>query len=246
MDKLDKKIVDYVQSVIKTCILCNIDQVSIETNIVRGQAIDSGKNIILFTEGGIPANLPFTALGIGRVKVFGSRMSVLDADDLEISFDYKEKDNGDKVVKKLLLKSKKTKFDFSCTEPTQIKAPKKYGDTPGFTFKVGEETLRVITKASAAMEMKAISFSNEKDGSVRFVASDDQGDMLNHTIADSFETADDVDNPSFFYTYDTKDILPLFKVALDKASHAEVSISRQRGILQFNVNGMKVLVIPEK
>jgi hypothetical protein len=246
MEKLDKKIVDYIQSVIKTCSLCNIDQVSIESNIVRGQAIDSGKNIILFTENDIPTNLPFAALGIGRVKVFSSRVSVLNPDELEISFESKDMDNGDKVAKKLLLKSKRTKFDFSCTSPTQIKAPKKYGDTPGYIFKVGEETLRVITKASAAMEMKKISFSNDKDGSVRFVAADDEGDMLNHTIATSYEVGKDVDSENFFYSYDTKDILPLFKTALGNNDHVEVSISRQRGIMEFNINNMRLLVIPEK
>jgi hypothetical protein len=244
MDKLNKNVVEYLQRLIKTCILCGIDSVSVESNLVRGQSLDNSKGTFLLEYENIPPSLGFSSIGIGRVKTLSNRISILDSDDTNIFFEGKEKDNGDIMVKKLQLTNKKTKIDFSCYDSLRIKAPKAFNDPMFYEFSISEDTLKIMSRAIAAIDTTSISFSTDKDGSIKFRTTDVEGDIFDHLVSESCTISDDADKDNFFYAYEIKYILPLFKASIDTSGKLKVNISR-RGIMRVIVNGFSIYVLPE-
>ena len=243
MDKISTGNITFLQKLIKTCALCGIDAVAVEKDVIRGQSIESGKGIFLLEADNVP-DFGFTSMGIGRVKTLGTRISILDDTSLAIAYDCKERDNGDRVVTKLQLTSKKTKVDFSCQDSLKIRAPKKMNDIYCYEFSVTEDTLKIMAKAFAAIDASNISFSSEKDGSVKFRASDVEGDNFDHLVSETYDISDDADKDNFFYEYSIKFILPLFRSAMDENKKLVVNISK-RGIMKVNVNGFDIFVLPE-
>jgi len=243
MKKLDKNIVQYLQKLIKTCSLCGIDSVAIEKDIVRGASTDSNRGIFLIEKDNIPA-LPFSSLGIGRVKIFGARMGILSNDKLNVEFDGVEKDNGDTFVKRLQLSDGKTKAEFSCFDVMKIKAPRAFKDDFVYNFTINEDTLHIMPKAVSAIETSKISFSSEKDGTVRFLTTDSVGDTFDHVISDDYIMAASANKPNFYFSYEIKYVLPLLKAALDETGSISIDISN-RGILRVKVNGFGIHVLPE-
>ena len=244
MEKISENTVKYIQSLIKTCALCGIDTVALESGIVRGQNMDNSKGTFLLENNHLPDKMEFASLGIGRVKILGTRITILEPDPVTISFEGKEKDNGDIMVKKLQLSNKKTKIDFSCLDSLRIKAPKKFTQPFSYEFTITQDTLRIMNKTFAAINSSKISFSNEKDGSVVFRTTDVEGDSFDHTVADSFTLLPDAAKENFFHEYEIKYILPLFKAAADIDGKLTVQIA-DRGAMKINVNGFDIYVLPE-
>lgn len=243
MEKLDKKVVQYFQRLIKTCAVCGIESVAIEKEVVRGQSEDHTKGIFLIEKDNIP-DLPFPSLGIGRVKTLGARINILDADDLTISYDGSKRDNGDLLVKKLLLANKRTKLEYSCYDALKIKAPRNFKDDFVYKFIITEETLKIMSKSMSIIESPKVSFSTEKDGSVKFRASDTTGDSLDHLVSDSYEIdTDKAQKEHFFNPYEIKYVLPLFKAAADTGGEIVVNMSN-RGIIKVTINGFEIYVLP--
>lgn len=244
MTKLNADTIAFIKKLVKTCSLCGIESVAIEQGLIRGQAEDSAKGIFLLETDQIPNNLEFSSLGIGRVKVLSSRIAMLDEDALTVSFDHKEKDNGDIIVKKLLLSSKKTKIEFSCYDSAKIKAPRLFKNPFFYSFTLSEDTLKVMSKAVSAIETSKISFSSEKDGSVKFRTADVEGDMFDHSVSPSYEILDEATRDHFFHAYEIKYVLPLFRAALDIDKKMIVNIS-ERGALKVKINGLSIYILPE-
>lgn len=243
MNKLDKKVVEYFQKLIKTCSICGIESVAIEKEIVRGQSEDHTKGIFLIEKNNIPA-LPFSSLGIGRVKILGARINILESDDLTIAYDGSTRDNGDLLVKKLFLSNKRTKLEYSCYDALKIKAPRNFKDEFVYKFIITEETLRIMAKSMSIIESPKISFSSEKDGTVKFRASDTTGDSLDHLVSDVYEIDEEKAQKEHFYNpYEIKYILPLFKAAADSGGEIEVNMSN-RGIIRVNINDFEIYVLP--
>jgi hypothetical protein len=244
MEKLSEPTLKYIQKLIKTCSLCGIDTIALEKGIVRGQAMDNSKGTFILETDNVPDNLEFDSLGIGRVKTLGTRIAILEPDPITMSFDGKEKDNGDVMVKKLQMANKKTKIEFSCFDSLRIKAPKKFVDPFCHEFIISDDTLRIMQKTFAAINTSKISFSNEKNGNVVFKTTDVEGDLFDHIVSESFEILPNSPKQNFFHEYEIKYILPLFKAASDLDGKLTVQIS-DRGALRVNVNSFNIYVIAE-
>jgi hypothetical protein len=244
MEKLSKDSLKFIQKLIKTCSICGIEDVAIEPEVIRGQSTDNSKGIFMLETENIPTNFGFSTIGIPRIKVLGNRIAILDQDALEIGYEGKERDNGDIFVRKLVLSSKRTKVDFSCQDVMKIKAPRRFTDPFFYGFSVAEDTLKIMAKAATAIDTTKISFSSEKDGSVKFRTSDVNGDMFDHLISETFETDDEADKTNFFHEYEIKYVLPLFRAAMDENGELNVNISK-RGVMKVNVNGFHIYVLPE-
>jgi hypothetical protein len=244
MNKLNDNNVTYLKSLIKTCLLCGIDAVAIEKDIVRGQCLDNSKGTFLLETENVLDTDEFSSFGIGRVKILGTRMAMMD-DDIVVAFDIKEKDNGDNIVKKIKLSNKQTKLDFSCLDSARIKAPLKFKDKVAYTFTVTEDTLRIMNKVFAAINTTKMSFSNDSDGTIKFRTTDIEGDELEHEIADSYNISEDSIKDNFFFEYGIKYILPLFKVGMDNDGKLTINICNN-GILNVIVNNFNIYVLPER
>lgn len=245
MEKLSESTIKYIQKLIKTCSLCGIDAIALEKGMARGQAMDNSKGTFILETNNIPDNLEFDSLGIGRVKTLGTRISILEPEPVSISYDGKEKDNGDIMVKKLQLSNKKTKIEFSCFDSLRIKSPKKFIDPLCHEFVITDDTLKIMHKTFAAINTSKISFSNEKNGNVVFKTTDIEGDIFDHIVADSYTVLPNSAKQNFFHEYEIKYILPLFKAASDLDGKLTVQIS-DRGALKVNVNSFDIYVIAEK
>lgn len=244
MEKLSITTVEYLQKLIKTCALCGIDMVAVEPSLVRGQSLDNSRGTFLLDTTSLPKDLEFTSLGIGRVKVLGTRIAILDEGVPNISFEGKERDNGDVMVRKLHVSNKKTKIEFSCFDSLRIRAPKSFKQTACYEFTISEDTLKVMMKTFAAISTTKISFSNDKDGTVMFRTSDDEGDIFNHSVSDKYEILPEAAKDNFFYEYQIKYILPLLRAAMDSSGNVTIQLTNS-GVLIVNVNGFNIYVIAE-
>jgi hypothetical protein len=242
MNKLNTDTVEYLQKLIKTCLVCGIDSVAIEPGLIRAQSLDNARGTFLLKTD-IP-KFDFDNLGIGRVKILSTRLALLDTDAPTVEYDGKQKDNGDFLIYKLKLSNKKTKAEFSCYDPMKIKAPRKFNDVDCYSFTINKDTLLIMNKVSAALETTKISFSNNKDGAVVYRTTDREGDMFDHIVADTHEKLPGADKENFFHEYEVKYLLPLFKGAIDISGNLDI-IMTMRGILKMSINSFDIYVLPE-
>jgi hypothetical protein len=185
--------------------------------------------------------LEFDSIGIGRVGVLKTRLNLMDSDG-QISFITKPRGDSETVVSKLILKGKKTTVEYSCTDPAHIKAPKNINDEFVFEFDISQDTIKIMSKIISAISVDHISFSSEKDGSVRFKATDSEGDLFNHMISETYTTTE---SDNFFFSYKIKLLLPLLKNAFANVKSLHVSISK-RGYLQFKINDLNIYILSDR
>lgn len=245
MNKLPKELTEYLNTLFTVCSLCEIDSVAIEKEMVRGHSDDAKRGIFIMEYDNLP-KIEFTGLGIQGVKTLKSRMQILGDDTPVISYDSKIKDNGDEIIKKLVLSNKKTKVDFTCADPVHIRAPKKFNDPDLYEFTLTEETVKVMGKIkNAIVGVDDISFNSEKDGSIKFIVTDDKGDMFDHTVTDTYKKLDDANMSNhFFHSYKIKYVMALFKAAMDLQGEAKIILST-RGVIKINVRGITVRIVAE-
>ena len=244
MNKLNNDVIEFLQKLIKTCTICGIEQVAIESDVIRGVAADHEKGIFLIETDNL-ITLPFPAIGLGRIKTLSARLAILDKDNLTIGYSGAERDNGDFLVKKLHLSSKKTKVDYSCYDPSRIRAQRNFRDEFVYKFTISEDTLKIMSKAVAAIETSKISFSSDKEGNVRFLTSDTSGDMFDHEVSNDLEISDTAHKQNFFNSYEIKYVLPLFKASIDTSGKLDIEMSN-RGVIRVYINGFAILVVPER
>jgi hypothetical protein len=245
MNKFSKDLTAYLTNLFNVCTMCEIDDIAIEQSMVRGYTADAKKGIFIMEYDNIP-ELDFSGLGIRGVKTLKSRMNILDEDNLSITYDTKQKDNGDIVIKKMTLASKKTKVDFTCADPALIKAPKKLNDPDLYSFTLTEDTVKVMSKIKNAVAgVDEISFNSEKDGTIKFIVIDENGDIFDHTIAESYECLDPLNTAKhFFHSYKIKYVHALFKAAMDLEGEAKLILS-SRGVIKIVVKDITIRIVAE-
>jgi hypothetical protein len=227
---------------IDTCYITGIDKFIIDKNSIRGMADDMDSGIFLlqkFTES--LTALEFDSIGIGRVGVLKTRLNLMDQEG-QILFVTRPKGDSETVVSKLILKGKKTTVEYSCTDPVHIKAPKNINDEFVFEFDITQDTIKIMSKIISAISVDHISFSSEKDGSVRFKATDSEGDLFNHMISESYISTE---SDNFFFSYKIKLLLPLLKNAFTNVKNLHVTISK-RGYLQFKINDLNIYILSDR
>ena len=173
-------------------------------------------------------------------------MGILDEAALAINFDTKTKDNGDVIIKKLTLSNKKTKVDFTCADPALIKSPKRLNDPDLYAFTLTEDTVRVMSKIKNAVAgADEISFNSEKDGTIKFIVTDENGDIFDHTIAENYSCLDPLNTSKHFYhSYKIKFVHALFKAAMDLEGEAKLVLS-SRGVIKITVKGITIRIVAE-
>ena len=104
-------------------------------------------------KGGGGGGLPISNMYNYRLKLIGA--------DNTITPEYKERDSGDKFVFRLELKMNKTKVDFKCTDPTQIRAPKAFKDPDAFNFQFTADDIKLMVNAKSAMQADTVTFTTK-------------------------------------------------------------------------------------
>lgn len=230
--KLDKNTVNYIQTVVETAKLVGIDSVIIEPNLVR--ALDDNNTVVINQNKDVP-DMPFGSIGMNRLDVFTARYDIAKTGE---GFTIEaEVDDGSQFARAIIMKAKGMKIDYRCANPTAIKAPKQVNDVLKYRIALNPEAVSYLQKAHSAMKAETVTIV--ADGGVSFELSDLNNDVFKYQFADKVEVLTD-GTGKFVHRYPVKTLLPLFKQ--NAAGHFEIGA---KGIAVFQLNGLKVFVLPQ-
>lgn len=230
--KLDKNTVAYIQTVVETAKLVGIDAIIIEPNLVR--AIDDNNTVVINQNKDVP-EMPFGSIGMNRLDVFTARYDVAKTQD---NFTIEaEVDDGSQFARQIIMKAKGMKIDYRCANPAAIKAPKQVNDVLKYRVPVTTECVVNLHKAQSAMKAEVVSIIS--DAGVSFELSDLNNDVFKYQFADKVEVLTD-GNGKFAHRYPVKTLLPLLKQ--NTTGFFEIGA---KGIAAFQLNGLKVFVLPQ-
>jgi len=235
--KIDTESVSFIKTVVKTAQLVGIDNIIIEEEGVR--AIDDNQTVVLFQKENIP-ELSFGSIGLNRISVFTSRLALAESRD---NFQMDSQDDGNGQIVSLTMKGSGVKIDYRCANPTTIRAPKQLHDTMQVRVKINPEAVMLLVKASAAMpqmsgKLEVVTLASDKDG-VSFELADSTNDVFSHKFTDHAESLIDGDSTKFVHRYPLKTLISLFKE--NPEGHFDIG---QKGILNVNINGLDIFVLP--
>lgn len=221
-----------MQSVIETAKLVGIDSIIIEPNLVR--AIDDNSTVVINQNKDVP-EMPFGSIGMNRLDIFTARYDIAKTqDNFTIEADV---DSGSQFARSIVMKAKGMKIDYRCANPTAIKAPRQINDVMKYRVLLTTEAVVNLQKAQSAMKAEIVTIVS--DNGVSFELSDLNNDVFKYTFADNVEVITD-GNGKFAHRYPVKTLLPLFKQ--NAAGHFEIGA---KGIAAFQLNGLKVFVLPQ-
>lgn len=230
--KLDKNTVSYIQSVVETAKLVGIDSIIIEPNLVR--AVDDNTTVIINQNKDVP-EMPFGSIGMNRLDIFTARYDLAKTQE---GFTIEaEVDTGSQFARSITMKAKGLKVDYRCANPTAIKAPRQVNDIMKYRIALTSEAVMNLQKAQSAMKAEIVTIVS--DNGVSFELSDLNNDVFKYTFADKVEVITD-GNGKFAHRYPVKTLLPLFKQ--NAAGHFEIGA---KGVASFQLNGLKVFVLPQ-
>lgn len=230
-----------LQDAIDTATRLGIERFVIDSFSLRGESQENGTLMLLpFPDG---TELDFGSIGIGRVGVLKSRLQLMGTEGT-VTPEYKTRDSGEQFVFRLELKKNRTKIDYKCTDPAQIRAPKAFKDPDMAQFSVTAEDIKLMLSAKNAMQSDKVTFTSSDGKVVRFMISASEGDALDHEFESSLDMLLPVD--SFTASYDTKYLFPILKEISDAAKEAPVElIVTKRGIMKIEVNNIPAYVFPK-
>lgn len=246
--KLNKQELDFIQSVIKTIQLVDIENIIIEPGKVR--AMDENQSIVVFQDTNIP-KMSFGSLGLNRIKVFQTRLELAQSQDnfeIEVTtngeddeigydkYDVSSKDPQPMWARSFCMSGKNVKLDYRCASPQTIKAPKQRAGISKYVFNIVPEVITMMQKGKIAMKSDEVTFIGDNKG-VNLVISDINGDALNYHFTDEYEVLDG-SSSNFSYKYSIDQLLPLFKT-----NTSGVCSLTARGSLMFTVNSLDVYVM---
>lgn len=231
--KLSRRTIDAIFNALKVAIATKCDDLLFDEFGITGRAIET--NILIIQ----PASSPFEfeAMGIGRIPDLFSRMKLL-MDDDTLSAEFEEMRDG--KVGKLFFKTKKTRLEFRCKNPDQIKTNKKLKDPIHYSFDLNADAIRFMTSGSAAMQNKSVTF-RLKDGEVSIRLIDSVGDTLDHVVTGNVELHGDGDDDTFSHTYDMPKLAPLLNAHRDNTT---VNIT-SRGVMNLSSEGFNIYLIAD-
>ena len=231
--KLTQDLIDFIENVVKTGQSVNIDNVIIEPDMVR--AIDDDRTVVLFQNTDVP-EMPFGSVGLNRIGVFLSRLEIAKTRDnfnVDVTVD-----DDEEYARSITMKGTGLKVDYRCANPATIQAPRQINDNLVYSIQLNAEAVSLLQKGQVAMGSETVSISCN-DG-VSFELTDVNSDVFSHTFAPDVDLLDDSANPTFSHRYPVKTLLALFK----QNPEGTFSIG-EKGILNINVNGLDIYVLPQ-
>jgi len=230
--KIDHETITFIQNVVKTAQLVNIDNIIIEPERVR--AIDEDKTVVILQTDNVP-DMPFGSIGLSRIPVFQSRLDIAKTQD---NFSLEAVVNeGEDFTRSLIMKGKGIKIDYRCAKPSSLQGPHRHHDDLVARVKLNAEAVVLLQKGQAAMSADEVTIISNDEVSFEIV--DVNNDVFKHTFADSAESLIDDDIVKFAHRYPIKILHALFKQ--NPEGYFEIG---KKGILRITINNLDVYVIP--
>lgn len=233
---IDSNLTAFIKNkIIKTAMTLGIENVALEQEKIRG--MDDKQTTIILHEHGL--DLPFTAMGLSRLSLLNSRLSLVKDENLTIDAIEDQKAPG--IISRLDIKAKKFKVDFRTANPSVIKGPKGFKhamDDYIAKIALSDDDLDLLVKASNSMPQRT------ETGYVSIMADAQTKKakiVLTDTNSDDFEM--ELDNnidckSSVLVNYPLKQFLTLMKNNNGKFCIIE------RNLLKSSVNDITVLMLP--
>lgn len=175
--------IDYIKNAALSASALGIENLIIESNMVRG--IDEAKVVMIIQENDV--KMPFTALGINRLDVFKTRLQLFET-QTGVNFEAHLHPETKEVVL-LQMKAPGLSIDYRCAhciEPNPtIKAPRTMKSPIKFEFQMNEETIELLAKGHHAMGGDKLTLSANAEG-VQVKTLDSSNDEFVQTIATAF------------------------------------------------------------
>ncbi len=223
--KLDTDTLDFIQKVVRTAGIVDIESIIIDNESVRGLAEN---HTVVLLEKEVPS-LSIGAIGINRTDVFQQRIDVVS--DLEF-FTVDAVVEGE-FVRSLTMKGKGTRVDYRCANPTTIRAPRVINDEMAATVQLNADAVKMLQKGISSMGAEVVELCSDKAG-LSFVLIDTNQDKFEYRFDDEGHTSE------FAHKYPTKTLLALFKH--NPTNTFEVG---NKGTLLIKINGLGVYVLPK-
>ena len=240
--ELSSGVVSLLQDAIDVASMLDIERIVLDGHSLRGHSPDNGTIMLLpFPD---DTTLEFGAMGIGRIPELKNRLKLV-GNNGKITPEYKERDSGDKFVFRLVLQKGKTKVEFKCSDPAQIRAPKALNDPDHFIFKFTNDDVDLMLKSKTAMGADSVAFVSPDGKEVTFSIVASEGDTLTHQLSTDVECKTDTEK--FNFIYKVKILFPVLKevlAATKDATEVEVAVTR-RGVMKMNILDIPVFIFPE-
>lgn len=237
MSKVSLSYINYLQNAVETALLVGIENIAIESGIVRG--INSTNSVFILQTNNVPILEDNLFVGVNKLKVLQNRLSLI-KEQPNFTTDLTIKNDVDiKYVGMFTFKSSNLKIDFRSGNPKLMRGPKKFNDTMKTRIELNKEIVNMIQRGITAMNGDTITIiNNDKETFIEIL--DNNNDVFKYTLPHQAESLDKFLDPSFAFRYCAKTILTLFKH--NPEGHFCVG---DRGILAVEINGLNVYVMPK-
>lgn len=242
MINLCKETTDVIKRIVEAGKIFNLEVFVVDSEGIRAKS-DSAY-IFLSEKKALPF-LEFDSLCVKKISEFNSRLNLVDkvggddGYDIQVS-KLKEMDSGDKIVYKLLLMARGTAVEVGCADGSRYKLPWGVDDDKIVTFPLNQDNITVITGFSRIVQNKNRTINIKSVGGIIVAsASDTTGDTATHVISETptFHNG----TKDFSFMFNVMNLLPMMR----GKSTVEFTLT-DRGILMTEVNGINVMIFPEK
>lgn len=248
MPTLNPTHIVFIENVLRTAQLVGITNIVAAPEGVAG--IDDDKKVLMLEMNNVP-EFPFGSIGINRIDVFLSRLSLAKSCDnfaaeFETATDQKTESQ---FARQIIFKGNGVKVEYRCAAPKIVLAaindkaqfPKSLNDPRRYSVNLTPEAALLLSKAQTAMSADVVTLVSDDDG-VHFKLSDINSDEFVHTFAKEPKlVGEKTPTTEFSHMYPVKLLMPLFK----QNSQATMFIG-QKGTLSMSVNNLNVIVFPTR
>lgn len=155
---LDINIINYIKdNILPTAALAGIEGVIIDKRQIR--ALGPNKTVIMLQNHNL--DVPFETLGLSRLKLFESRLNMIDFTK-PYTFNLVYDQRSPNFVSKIEMKSGRIKLDYTAANPKIITAPdpspsggQNIIDTAVIDIKLSDDDIKTLVKGSACMPQKS-------------------------------------------------------------------------------------------
>jgi hypothetical protein len=222
-----------LKSAFAACKLADIDLAVISEGKIRG--LSESRNAAIISA--LPLSIsPDMQLGITRLSELAKRFSLF-GDDVSIEAELA----GENKIKKLLIKAKSGKIDFSMLEK---KYPKANNDVEGTVLSFTREEVQLISRGVKTLGAEQMTIQVKRDGAVHIESADSSSDRFETDLCTVAEFVEDP-YPSVF-NYNTSSsgvLLGLLEHAAKEAETVQLIMMRS-GNIGITVHGHTILAIP--
>jgi hypothetical protein len=229
---LDTKTVDNLISSVAVAKQFGIESIIMYPDKVSGISDNATAAIFTLCDNDIGC----ASIGINRLDVLGSRITLIEPEDLEVEciFDFSDGD-----AKSLKFKSKKMKVGYRCANTKKIKPPSSLAVLPLYRFTISDKLYDILNKSKRAMKSDEIVIQSE-DNEVSYKILDGDNDELLYSEGTAVNIQDETQDVNFIVRYPIAYILK----AIQGSDTGEYFIM-EKDLFHCVINGVGVY-IPKK